>query len=118
MLASLERAVVLQSVSSGFFGVSVCNYCSNSESFSQSHHSSFTLVFQSASKAPQSFATGMGNVGGYGGGGSLPVNGLTVHQTQVGANSSAAEADAVMEDKAQCLFEDGGFFPSLVLHPR
>ncbi|XP_057259389.1 replication protein A 32 kDa subunit [Pezoporus wallicus] len=37
----------------------------------------------SASKAPQSFGTGMGNVGGYGGGGSLPVNGLTAHQTQV-----------------------------------
>ncbi|KAM9532367.1 replication protein A 32 kDa subunit [Guaruba guarouba] len=37
----------------------------------------------SASKAPQSFSTGMGDVGGYGGGGSLPVNGLTVHQTQV-----------------------------------
>ncbi|XP_065553859.1 replication protein A 32 kDa subunit [Lathamus discolor] len=37
----------------------------------------------SASKAPQSFGTGMGNMGGYGGGGSLPVNGLTAHQTQV-----------------------------------
>ncbi|XP_010022937.1 PREDICTED: replication protein A 32 kDa subunit [Nestor notabilis] len=36
-----------------------------------------------ASKAPQSFGTGMGEVGGYGGGGSLPVNGLTAHQTQV-----------------------------------
>ncbi|XP_030360517.1 replication protein A 32 kDa subunit [Strigops habroptila] len=37
----------------------------------------------SASRAPQSFGTGMGEVGGYGGGGSLPVNGLTAHQAQV-----------------------------------
>ncbi|XP_063212235.1 replication protein A 32 kDa subunit [Chroicocephalus ridibundus] len=38
----------------------------------------------SASRAPQSFSSaGIGDMGGYGGGGSLPVNGLTVHQSQV-----------------------------------
>uniref|UniRef100_A0A8B9BVT7 Replication factor A protein 2 n=2 Tax=Anser TaxID=8842 RepID=A0A8B9BVT7_9AVES len=37
-----------------------------------------------ASRAPQSFTSaGIGDVGGYGGGGSLPVNGLTAHQSQV-----------------------------------
>ncbi|XP_051494189.1 replication protein A 32 kDa subunit [Apus apus] len=36
----------------------------------------------SASRGPQSFA-GTGDMGGYGGGGSLPVNGLTAHQSQV-----------------------------------
>ncbi|XP_009875441.1 PREDICTED: replication protein A 32 kDa subunit [Apaloderma vittatum] len=39
---------------------------------------------QSASRAPQSFhSTGLGDVRGYGGGGSLPMNGLTAHQSQV-----------------------------------
>ncbi|KAM6295995.1 replication protein A 32 kDa subunit [Aegotheles albertisi] len=38
----------------------------------------------SASRAPQSFSSaGMSDLGGYGGGGSLPVNGLTAHQSQV-----------------------------------
>ncbi|KAM6335073.1 replication protein A 32 kDa subunit [Alca torda] len=38
----------------------------------------------SASRVPQSFSSaGIGDMGGYGGGGSLPVNGLTVHQSQV-----------------------------------
>ncbi|NWR55054.1 RFA2 protein, partial [Bucorvus abyssinicus] len=37
----------------------------------------------SASKAPQSFSSGMGDMSGYGGGGSLPVSGLTAHQSQV-----------------------------------
>ncbi|XP_074782179.1 replication protein A 32 kDa subunit isoform X1 [Athene noctua] len=38
----------------------------------------------SASRVPQSFSSGgMGEMGGYGGGGSLPVNGLTAHQSQV-----------------------------------
>ncbi|NWX36136.1 RFA2 protein, partial [Notiomystis cincta] len=37
----------------------------------------------SASKVPQSFSTGISDMGGYGGGGSLPVNGLTAHQSQV-----------------------------------
>ncbi|KFP92608.1 Replication protein A 32 kDa subunit, partial [Apaloderma vittatum] len=38
----------------------------------------------SASRAPQSFhSTGLGDVRGYGGGGSLPMNGLTAHQSQV-----------------------------------
>uniref|UniRef100_A0A8C5UL35 Replication factor A protein 2 n=1 Tax=Malurus cyaneus samueli TaxID=2593467 RepID=A0A8C5UL35_9PASS len=38
----------------------------------------------SASKGPQSFSsTGMSNMGGYGGGVSLPMNGLTAHQSQV-----------------------------------
>uniref|UniRef100_A0A8C3BU62 Replication factor A protein 2 n=1 Tax=Cairina moschata TaxID=8855 RepID=A0A8C3BU62_CAIMO len=37
-----------------------------------------------ASRAPQSFTSaGIGDMGGYGGGGSLPVNGLTAHQSQV-----------------------------------
>ncbi|XP_042649617.1 replication protein A 32 kDa subunit isoform X2 [Tyto alba] len=40
--------------------------------------------FQSTSRVPQSFTTGgIGDMGGYGGGGSLPVNGLTAHQSQV-----------------------------------
>ncbi|NXN28964.1 RFA2 protein, partial [Nycticryphes semicollaris] len=43
----------------------------------------------SASRVPQSFSSaGISDVGGYGGGGSLPVNGLTAHQSQVGASSS------------------------------
>ncbi|NXW76042.1 RFA2 protein, partial [Hirundo rustica] len=38
----------------------------------------------SASRVPQSFSsTGMSDMGGYRGGGSLPVNGLTAHQSQV-----------------------------------
>ncbi|XP_030320237.1 replication protein A 32 kDa subunit [Calypte anna] len=38
----------------------------------------------SASRVPQSFSSaGIGDMGGYGGGGSLPVNGLTAHQSQV-----------------------------------
>ncbi|KAM9255878.1 replication protein A 32 kDa subunit [Cariama cristata] len=38
----------------------------------------------SASRVPQSFSSaGLSDVGGYGGGGSLPVNGLTAHQSQV-----------------------------------
>ncbi|KFP02862.1 Replication protein A 32 kDa subunit, partial [Calypte anna] len=37
-----------------------------------------------ASRVPQSFSSaGIGDMGGYGGGGSLPVNGLTAHQSQV-----------------------------------
>lgn len=44
------------------------------------------LQLQSASRAPQSFTSaGMSDVGSYGGG-SLPVNGLTAHQSQVGAS--------------------------------
>lgn len=44
------------------------------------------LQLQLASRAPQSFTSaGMSDVGGYGGG-SLPVNGLTAHQSQVGAS--------------------------------
>ncbi|XP_041878438.1 replication protein A 32 kDa subunit isoform X3 [Corvus kubaryi] len=40
--------------------------------------------FQSVSRVPQSFSsTGISDMGGYGGGGSLPVNGLTAHQSQV-----------------------------------
>ncbi|OXB74759.1 UNVERIFIED_CONTAM: hypothetical protein H355_003646 [Colinus virginianus] len=43
----------------------------------------FLLQLQSASRAPQSFTSaGISDVGGYGGG-SLPVNGLTAHQSQV-----------------------------------
>uniref|UniRef100_A0A8C9NP38 Replication protein A2 n=1 Tax=Serinus canaria TaxID=9135 RepID=A0A8C9NP38_SERCA len=38
----------------------------------------------SASRVPQSFSSaGISDMGGYGGGGSLPVNGLTAHQSQV-----------------------------------
>ncbi|XP_027549857.1 replication protein A 32 kDa subunit isoform X1 [Neopelma chrysocephalum] len=37
----------------------------------------------SASGAPPSFSAGISDMGGYGGGGSLPVNGLTAHQSQV-----------------------------------
>ncbi|NXC85325.1 RFA2 protein, partial [Cercotrichas coryphoeus] len=38
----------------------------------------------SASRVPQSFSsTGIHDMGGYGGGGSLPLNGLTAHQSQV-----------------------------------
>ncbi|KAM7029427.1 replication protein A 32 kDa subunit [Acridotheres tristis] len=38
----------------------------------------------SASRVPQSFSsTGISDMGGYGGGSSLPVNGLTAHQSQV-----------------------------------
>ncbi|NXS04776.1 RFA2 protein, partial [Oxylabes madagascariensis] len=38
----------------------------------------------SASRVPQSFSsTGISDMGGYRGGGSLPVNGLTAHQSQV-----------------------------------
>ncbi|XP_010138310.1 PREDICTED: replication protein A 32 kDa subunit [Buceros rhinoceros silvestris] len=37
----------------------------------------------SAPGAPQSISAGMGDVGGYGGSGSLPVSGLTAHQSQV-----------------------------------
>ncbi|NXY82202.1 RFA2 protein, partial [Alcedo cyanopectus] len=36
-----------------------------------------------ASRGPQTLSAGLGEVGGYGGGSSLPVNGLTAHQSQV-----------------------------------
>lgn len=57
------------------------------------NHSSSTLVMQAASRVPQSFTSaGIGDMGGYGGGGSLPVNGLTAHQSQVGASSFSRDS--------------------------
>lgn len=71
----------------------------NTESFmpwvysSLCNHSSSTLVMQAASRVPQSFTSaGIGDMGGYGGGGSLPVNGLTAHQSQVGASSFSRDS--------------------------
>uniref|UniRef100_A0A8C3PHF0 Replication factor A protein 2 n=1 Tax=Calidris pygmaea TaxID=425635 RepID=A0A8C3PHF0_9CHAR len=47
-------------------------------------HMSLRRNLMSVSRAPQSFSSaGISDVGGYGGGGSFPVNGLTAHQSQV-----------------------------------
>ncbi|XP_010155643.1 PREDICTED: replication protein A 32 kDa subunit-like, partial [Eurypyga helias] len=59
----------------------------------------------SASRVPQSFpSAGRSDMGGYGGGGSLSVNGLTAHQSQVLnliKNCHAAEGMSLQELKLQ-----------------
>lgn len=54
---------------------------------------------------PQSFSSaGISDMGGYGGGGSLPVNGLTAHQSQVGASSFSRNTAVAAEAAVACMY--------------